>query len=157
MDIVIRHALPSDAAVIAAGVKELTDEIMARTGAPHFVVDAVQIENDCRNFLKSERYAVYLAEGAGAQCAGFATLCESRALYAGGSFGIIQEFYVAPQFRSAGLGRRLLDVIAAHGGRLGWKRLEMCTPPLPEFDRTLEFYRRNGFEITGGRKMKRLL
>ncbi len=157
MDIVIRHALLSDAAVIAAGVKALTDEIMTRTGAPHFDVDALQIENDCRNFLKSGCYAVYMAEVAGAQCAGFATLCESRALYAGGSFGVIQEFYVAPQFRSTGLGRKLLDAVAAHGARLGWKRLEMCTPQLPEFDRTLEFYRRNGFEITGGRKMKRLL
>jgi len=71
----------------------------------------VKIENDCRNFLKSGRYAVYLAQAAGAQCAGFATLCESHALYAGGSFGIIQEFYVEPQFRSAGLGRRLLDAL----------------------------------------------
>jgi hypothetical protein len=35
--------------------------------------------------------------------------------------------------------------------------MEMCTPPLPEFDRTLEYYRRSGFEVTGGRKMKRLL
>jgi len=157
MDIVIRHALPSDAAVIAAGVKALTDEIMTKTGALHFDVDAVKIENDCRNFLKSGRYVVYLAQAAGAQCAGFATLCESHALYAGGSFGIIQEFYVEPQFRSAGLGRRLLDAVVAHGRRLGWKRLEMCTPPLPEFDRTLEFYRHNGFEITGGPKMKRLL
>jgi len=54
----------------------------------------------------------------------FATLCESHALYAGGSFGIIQEFYVEPQFRSAGLGRsclmRLWRMADAWAGN-GWK------------------------------------
>lgn len=157
MDISIRPAVLSDAAALAAGVKALTDEIMARTGAPHFNVDVTQIEADCRIFLEHGHYAVYLAEQAGTRCIGFAALCESRALYAGGTFGIIQEFYVSPQFRSAGAGRRLLDAVVAHGLRMGWKRLEMCTPPLPEFDRTLKFYEENGFEVTGGRKMRRLL
>ncbi len=39
----------------------------------------------------------------------------------------------------------------------GWKRLEVTTPPLPQFDNTLAFYRREGFAITGGRKLKRVL
>ena len=101
MDIKIRQALPSDAAVIAAGVKALTEEIMARTAAPHFEVDLTQLEDDCRDFMENGRYAVFLAEESGATCAGFAAVSESQALYAGGRFGIIQEFYVAPQFRSA--------------------------------------------------------
>lgn len=33
-------------------------------------------------------------------------------------------------------------------------RLEVTTPPLPQCDRTLAFYRREGFGISGGRKMK---
>ncbi len=36
----------------------------------------------------------------------------------------------------------------------GWTRLEVTTPPLPQFDRTLAFYERQGFSISGGRKMK---
>jgi len=155
--VVIRFALASDAAAIAVGVKALTDEIIARTGAPHFDVELAQIEADCRIFLENGRYAVYLAEDEAARCVGFAALCESQALYAGGRFGIIQEFYVATEMRSSGIGRRLLDSVAAYGVRQGWKRLEMCTPPLPEFDRTLMFYQANGFEVTGGRKMRRLL
>ena len=40
-------------------------------------------------------------------------------------------------------------------GRLkGWTRLEVTTPPLPEFDRTLAFYQQQGFSISGGRKLK---
>lgn len=36
----------------------------------------------------------------------------------------------------------------------GWTRLEVTTPPLPQFDKTLAFYERQGFAISGGRKLK---
>ena len=36
----------------------------------------------------------------------------------------------------------------------GWTRLEVTTPPLPQFDRTLAFYEREGFAISGGCKLK---
>jgi hypothetical protein len=40
------------------------------------------------------------------------------------------------------------------GQSRGWRRLEVTTPPLPQFDRTLAFYQRQGFSISGGRKLK---
>jgi hypothetical protein len=40
------------------------------------------------------------------------------------------------------------------GQSKGWRRIEVTTPPLPQFDRTLAFYRREGFDIPGGRKLK---
>jgi hypothetical protein len=43
------------------------------------------------------------------------------------------------------------------GKARGWKRLEVTTPPLPQFEKTLAFYEREGFAITGGRKLKVLL
>jgi GNAT superfamily N-acetyltransferase len=152
----IRRAVQEDAGIVAAAVKALTDEIIERTRAQHFNVDLPQTEARLRDFLESGRYAVYVAECDGA-CVGFAALCESHALYAEGTFGIVQEFYVAPDVRSAGVGQQLIDAAVAHGRRAGWTRLELCTPPLPEFDRALQFYERNGFEVTGGRKMKRIL
>jgi hypothetical protein len=33
----------------------------------------------------------------------------------------------------------------------------VTTPPLPQFDRTLAFYAKQGFAITGGRKLKAVL
>jgi hypothetical protein len=39
-------------------------------------------------------------------------------------------------------------------GKGGWKRLEVTTPPLSLFERSLSFYTREGFSITGGRKLK---
>jgi hypothetical protein len=40
------------------------------------------------------------------------------------------------------------------GQAKGWRRLEVTTPPLPQFDRTLALYQRDGFSISGGRKLK---
>lgn len=85
---------------------------------------------------------------------GFGALCESRSLYAEGIFGIIQELYVLPEYRLKKIGKCLIEKIVEHAKSLNWKRLELCTPSLPEFDRTVAFYQNNSFEITGGHKMK---
>ena len=86
---------------------------------------------------------------------GFLSLCESYSLYADGSFAIIQEFFVQPTYRSRGVGAKLLKAAKQYGEEKGWKCLEVTTPPLPGFERTLSFYEQNGFQITGGRKMKK--
>lgn len=151
--ITIRRAETADNALVTDFALALTQEIMARTGTPHFDIDRVGIEALCARYLESGIYSVLLAQ-AGHATVGFATLCESHALYVGGAFGIVQEFYVEPAWRSRSVGRALLDGARREAGRRGWLRLELCTPPLPEFDRTLAFYAENGFEITGGRKMK---
>ena len=85
---------------------------------------------------------------------GFAALHESHSLYAKGAFGIIQECYVLPEYRSQQIGQQLLSAAADLAYRQGWQRLELCTPPVPEFERSVAFYQANGFEITGGYKMK---
>jgi GNAT superfamily N-acetyltransferase len=84
-------------------------------------------------------------------------LCECHALYAEGAFGTIPELYVRPDYRTRKLGRRLVNEAKAFGATRGWKRLEVTTPPLPQFDRTLAFYEREGFSVAGGRKLKTLL
>jgi GNAT superfamily N-acetyltransferase len=153
--ITLARATPADAVVLARMVKALTDEIIARTGAPHFDLAHETLTAQAATLMADGTYTVLLALDP--EPVGFAALCESAALYAGGRFGIVQEFYVAPDHRSGGVGKALLDAAAAHGRAQGWTRLELCTPPLPEFDRALAFYEREGFEVTGGRKMKRVL
>jgi GNAT superfamily N-acetyltransferase len=75
-------------------------------------------------------------------------------LYAEGVYGTIPEFYVRPSHRSQGIGTALIDQSKMVGAARGWRCLEVTTPPLPQFDRTLAFYQRHGFRILGGRKMK---
>lgn len=134
----------------------LLNEIIERSGMPAFDVDEAKAVRLCSEFVADRRYRV-LAAFDEERVVAFGALCESQSLYAEGRFGILQEFYVEPEYRSQNLGQRMLDVMAEYAEEQGWKRLELCTPPLPEFDRTLSFYQGNGFERTGGYKLKRLI
>lgn len=134
----------------------LTNEIMERTGVQHFEVDQQRLQALCRQFIEQDKYAVIGAFDRDCIVA-FGAICQSYSLYAEGCFGIVQEFYVLPAYRSRSVGSKLLEQIVEYAKSRQWRRLELCTPPLPEFDRTLSFYQANGFEITGGRKMKRLI
>jgi GNAT superfamily N-acetyltransferase len=156
MSVDIRLASPTDAALVAQMATALTGEIVERTGIQHFDINLAESTQLCFRLMSEHRYIALLATDA-FKVNGFAGLCESCALYTGGTFGIVQEFYVVPEARSSGIGRALLGAAVEYGRSRGWRRLELCTPPLPEFARSLEFYEHNGFEVTGGRKMKRVL
>ena len=157
MQIDIRQATAEDAPLVADFANRLTEEIIERTGSTPVDIDREQTVDLCRKLLDSGRYRVWLAfDGeSGGKPVGAANLCESCALYAGGTFGIIQEFYVLPAYRSQDVGAVLLRAVEEYGRQAGWRRLELCTPPLPEFGRTLAFYERNAYTVTGGRKLKR--
>ena len=131
----------------------LTNEIIERTGTKHFDIDVPLAIELCKNYVSNGLYNVIAAFDAG-NIVGFGAMCESHSLYAEGPFGIIQEFYVMPEYRSKDVGKGLIQEIIKFAKTNEWKRLELCTPPIPEFDRTVEFYQSNGFEITGGYKMK---
>lgn len=131
----------------------LTNEIIERTGTKHFNVDIPLAIELCANYVSNGIYQV-MAAFDGDNVVGFGAICESHSLYAEGKFGIIQEFYVLPEYRSKDVGKSLLQEIIKLANENSWKRLELCTPPIPEFERTVDFYSSNGFEITGGYKMK---
>lgn len=87
---------------------------------------------------------------------GVITLHQGAALYTGGRFGEISEFYVEPELRAQGVGKRLLDAAAELALRAGWRRLEVGAPPQQEWPRTRAFYERNGFCYIGER-LRRLI
>jgi GNAT superfamily N-acetyltransferase len=113
----------------------------------------VETEARTRAWLEDGSYIVLLA-WEGDVAVGFLALSECRALYAEGLIGIIPELYVCPDRRSQGVGRALVTEAKRVACSKGWTRLEVTTPPLPQFDRTLAFYARQGFTVSGGRKMK---
>lgn len=152
--ITIEKATADDSHEIAVLVGELLSEIMNAIGVQVFNFDLEDTTNRLKDFLCREKYFVFVARDGSGNAVGFVALYESYALYAEGSFGTMPELYVLPEFRSNHVGLRLVSQAKSFGALRGWKRLEVTTPPLPQFDKTLAFYEREGFAITGGRKLK---
>ncbi|MEQ1744402.1 MAG: GNAT family N-acetyltransferase [Saprospiraceae bacterium] len=84
------------------------------------------------------------------EVAGVITVVESLSLSAGGRYGVINELFVLPEYRSEGVGKMLLDFAKEIGEQRGWTRIEVTTPG-DEFDKTLRFYEREGFWKIGPR------
>ena len=97
----------------------------------------------------SDRFHVFLARAEAGEVAGLVTLCETFAIYANGNYGVIDEMYVAPAFRSQGLGKRLIDTIKGFGREKGWTRIDVTAPEGKGWERTRRFYEREGFSFAG--------
>ncbi len=156
MNVSITRATTEESDLVAEMVKELLCEITEATEEPHFNVDVSILQTQARSLLLNGSYVVLLASNVEDFASlGFVALFEGAALYTEGVFGVVPELYVRPAFRSQGIGAMLLDHAAAYGKSQGWNRLEVTTPPLPHFARTLAFYEKHGFSIAGGKKLKR--
>lgn len=145
----------SEYLVLSVLVGELLGEIMDKIGTKAFNFDCEQTEVRARNLISSGKYWVFVArEKSTNQVIGFVSLYESYALYSEGAYGTMPELYVKNNWRSTSVGQKLLREVMQFAREKDWHRIEVTTPPLPEFERTLSFYQNNGFEITGGRKLK---
>lgn len=155
MHIQIELAQPADAPIITEMVGELLGEIMAALDEPVFGFDPMATENRARGWLADGISFMWLARARDSgEVLGFVAAYEGHALYAEGAFGTISELFVRPAYRSQRIGAALLDEVKRFAKTKRWTRLEVTTPPLPPFNRTLAFYARHGFTISGGRKMK---
>lgn len=153
----IGRATDADAPAVAGLVGELLDEIMRHYGERAFWFDREGTEARVVEAVARERLFIWIARASDGEPLGVVTVCESYALYAEGLFATITELYVVPAVRSHGVGAELIERARIFGRERGWGRLEVTTPPLPAFDRSLAFYERQGFAVTGGRKLKFVL
>lgn len=136
-------------------VGELLNEIMDSFNEQAFNYDVYETEKRAEALIEQEKYWVFLArDTASGTSVGFVSMYESYALYSEGAYGTIAELYVRPGWRSRNIGTELLKRAREFGKDKGWRRLEVTTPPLPYFERTLHFYQENGFEIAGSKKLK---
>ena len=156
MNLQFIQATPAHAEIIGSLVVQLTQEISERTQAQHFDIDVEGTIQRCAELLSAGHYAAIIGWSDKLPVA-VSTIAETYALYAGGKIGVIQEFYVIPEFRCSGIGALLIEQVKNHGRQRGWSCMELCTPPLPEFERTLRFYQQNGLMPVGGRKMRQNL
>ncbi len=98
----------------------------------------------------------FIGTDAAGEVVAFATLAESFAVFAHGTYGIINELWVHPSQRSLGAGHRMIAELAKFGRGRGWLRIDVSAPIDPRWDRSFAFYRTCGFQSTG-RKLKLML
>jgi len=97
----------------------------------------------------ADRFHPFLAKNERGEVVGVMTVVESFAIYAGGNYGVIDELYVAPAYRSQGVGEQFIEAVKAYGRDRGWMRVDVTAPPEAKWRRTVAFYERQGFVFTG--------
>jgi len=145
----IRGAVLADTGVVADLICALLTELDSK---PIDHASAARFHQRAVSMISDGSVTAFLAFD-GIRAIGLATIHACSAIYAG-RFGEISELYVAPEYRNRGIGRSLIDACVEHAKALQWTRLEVGTPELPKWERTLGFYVSNGFSTVGAR-MKR--
>jgi GNAT superfamily N-acetyltransferase len=145
-DMMIRRATEDDALSVLQMTKRLFDDLhhqLTPSDGEHL--------SFCKSILKRGDYIVFISEAPEGNATGVLTMAESCSIYAGGKFGIIQEFYVIPEMRSHGVGKELLKRAIGYGKHTGWKRIEVTPPEKSKWPRTYSFYSRELFKKIGPR------
>ena len=147
--ITIRQATQSDSSVVGGLVFELLKELFP----DHYAsLDCKSVEESAHKILSSDtRVWAFLAKSGECDYAGVLTLNECAAIYAGGFFGEISELYIKPKYRSRGVGELLISAATNFGRDRGWSNIEVGAPDVPRWQRSVDFYTRNGFEEVGPR------
>lgn len=125
-----------------------------------FELDGSKVELDNKSlskayseFIMNDNNKIYIASDREKEI-GIITVAQSIAIYTQGRYGIINEFYVLPEYRSSGIGKLLLSEVIKFGKSKAWKRIEVGAPHQEKWQRTIDFYIREGFKIIGPRLKK---
>ena len=146
-DVVVRRGEPEEFERVGHLIYELMTELY-----PGAVYQRNAYVDAARTLLTgSEGVWSYLAMTSAGRDVGVVTLNECAAIYSGGRFGEISEFYVVPDFRSKGVGALLIEAAISFGRERGWPNIEVGAPSVPTWQRTVDFYLRHGFEEVGPR------
>lgn len=138
----IRPATIGDLAFIAHCIASLLNEI---TGTRKF--DPVDFKEATNIAINKDSYYIFIAS-INQESSGIISLHESFSIYNKGTFGILNECYVIPKYRSIGIGNALIETVKTLAKEKNWVKIEVTSPP-PNFLNSSGFYLRNKFEMTG--------
>jgi GNAT superfamily N-acetyltransferase len=96
---------------------------------------------------------IYLAKTDHLRIVGIMTITECQSIYAGGKYGLLDEMYIKPEFRSKSIGTRFIEKLKEIGAEKKWNRIDVTAPTEERWKRTVAFYEKSGFIFTGP-KMK---
>lgn len=99
--------------------------------------------------MRNGRTEIFLAKTSNRKAVGIITITECQSIYAGGKYGLIDEMYVKPEYRSKSIGKKMVDNVKCIAGERGWKRIDVTAPTEVRWNRTVKFYEGCGFVFTG--------
>lgn len=141
-----RIADRNDSEIVAEMVAKLLTELR---GA--IVEKEAYLEVSEKLLSDNKQYTVFLAYSAPSDYLGFISVYESSSIHTSGEYGVIQELFVYPEYRSSQIGHGLLSRVKNLAVGKGWNRLEVGAPNPEQWGRSVAFYRREGFIEIGPR------
>lgn len=149
----VRGAGPGDVAAVAAAVEALLSELGGRRPSRPALEAEVEVLLE-----DPSQGAILVADAGEGQLAGVLAASWIRAIHAPGRYLVVEDLWVDPAWRSAGVGAGLMDAVVLAARAQGAARLEVGLPreSFAAIARTEAFYSANGFEHLGPR-MRRLL
>jgi GNAT superfamily N-acetyltransferase len=148
----IREAAPADVPAVVAGISELLIELGGEPAA------SAALEEAALALIDDPDEGVVLVAVQERQIVGVLGVSWQTAIRIPGRYGLIQELWVHPSFRSRTIGGDLLVALFELARRRQVTRLEVGLPGerFPHREATEAFYANNGF-TTIGLRMRRLL
>jgi GNAT superfamily N-acetyltransferase len=142
----VRAAAPTDVPAITEAIAELLVEL----GATPPSLEAMQVAT--LMLLNPTPGALLVAE-TGDALIGVLAASWQTAIHIPGRYGLIQDLWVDPAWRSAGVGAELLSAFAELADQLGVTVVEVGLPRerFAQIRATEAFYAANGFESVGPR------
>ena len=149
----VRRASSADVDQMGIAVEELLLELGGKPPHPVALRDAI-----CALIADRSLGELIVAEGERGEIVGFLGVSWQTAVRIPGRYGLIQELWVHPSWRSREIGKELLEALEAFARESGIARIEVGLPSerFQRLEATEGFYRNNGFEPIGLR-MKLLL
>ena len=144
----IRTALPGEGAQVVCLINELIVEL----GGPMLPVD--EAISTTESFVADEHDGEIIVASQGAELVAVCTITYQPSIRTFGKYGIIQEMYVVPKFRSANLGAQIIEKAISQAKSVGCPIVELSTPP--DGARAEHFYRSVGFDQVGIRMRSKL-
>ena len=143
----IKHASTSDSPLVAQQVINLLAELDSLEISSFDLEHYTQVT---KKLIREDKIMALLAYNED-EVIGVLTLNPCYAIYNGGEFGEICELYVKSEFRSAKVGKLLIDGAVKIAQQKSWGRIEVGAPSYAEWGRTIAFYKNYGFEEIGPR------
>jgi ribosomal protein S18 acetylase RimI-like enzyme len=149
----VRRASSRDVDEMGIAVEELLLELGGKPPHPVALRDAI-----CAVIADRSLGELIVAESEQGEIVGFLGVSWQTAVRIPGRYGLIQELWVHPKWRSREIGKELLEGLEGLARESGISRIEVGLPSerFAHLQATEAFYRSNGFQEIGLR-MKLLL